>query len=515
MSAPRGGGAMSEPLLQIRNLSKRFPGVQALMAVDLDLFAGEIHALVGENGAGKSTLLRILAGIDPAEEGEIRFEGRPVTLSDPRKALGLGIAAIHQEASLCPDLSVAENLFLGHLPRTRPGWVDRPRLQREARRLLEPFGAAISPAARVGELTPAQKQMVAIARALSQSVRVLILDEPTAFFTEQETACLFALLKDLRARNTGILYISHRLEEIFRLSDRVTVLRDGERVATRPTRELNSYELIRLMVGRFLESAFPRTRPAPGEAVLEVRDLACPPLLEGISFEIRSHEILGLAGLVGAGRSELAQALFGLHRAASGQIQVAGRPLPLGSPRAAMAHGVAYVPEDRQRQGLFSAMSVGQNLTIQILHTLATGGWVRRPQEEALARSWVERLGVRPPHLKPPIRTLSGGNQQKVLLARSLAAHPRVLLLDEPTRGVDVGARAEIHCLIDRLAADGMAILLISSELPEVLGMSDRVMVLRQGRIVAHFGFIDGLPTPTPEGVLQAAFGAERPQDRS
>jgi ABC-type sugar transport system ATPase subunit len=478
---------MSEPFLRVTGLSKSYSGVQALAGVDLDLDPGEIRGLCGENGAGKSTLIKILAGSLLPDAGRILVAGTPLPPGSVRASEHAGIAVIHQESVSFPHLSAQDNIFVGREPRRWAGLaLDRRAMLAQTQSLLARLGETIDPWCPVGELPLAQRQMVAMARALSHRCRLLVLDEPTASLSQREAATLFRVIRQLQADGVSILYVSHRLEEIFQLADRVTVLRDGQLVATRPTREISRGELIRLMVGRELlqaEDALQAHGPSAGDTILAVNGLARAGAFRNITFSLRQGEILGMAGLVGAGRSEIARALFGVDPVDAGVVTVAGQPLPSGSVAAAMAAGLALVPEDRQQLGLVLPMSVSANLSLAVLRTLTRLGLVSPARENALARRLADDLHVKAPAPWAPARTLSGGNQQKLVLGKWLAAKPRVLLLDEPTRGVDVGAKAEIYRLIRALAAQGLAILLISSDLPEVLLLSDRILVLRSGEI--------------------------------
>lgn len=499
-------------LLQANGLAKSFAGVQALRDGSLTLRRGEIHALLGENGAGKSTLIRLLSGAIEPDAGELLIGGAVVGTLTPRRARGLGISVIYQQPALFPELSVAENLALGLEP---PGlWrrVDHAARLRRATELLRRVGAEIDPRLAVRELSMPEQQLIEIARALGREARILILDEPTASLSEREVANLFRILLELRQQGMAIVYISHRMEEIFTLADRVTVLRDGETIATREIGEIDQAGLIRLMVGRELAAVFPARSPgAPiGAPVLRIENLSSRAAgLQHISLEVRAGEIFGLAGLVGAGRSELARTLFGLHPVDGGRVLIADdggailREVQVGSPAAAVAAGIAYVPEDRRRHGVIPELSITANSSLAVLPRLAPGGFIDQAAERALAVDYARRLQLRASALYAPVATLSGGNQQKVALARWLATNPRVLILDEPTQGIDVGAKAEIHLLMRELAAAGMAILMISSELPEVLGMSDRLAVMRGGRIQA----ILERSAATPESVISIALG--------
>ena len=501
------------PLVRFERVGKRFPGVVALEGVSFDVAAGSCHALCGENGAGKSTLGKILAGVHRPDLGQVLLEGRPVRFDHPGDALRAGIGMVHQELAFCENLSVAENLCLGSLP-ARAGFVSFPETERRARARLADIAPEIDVRAVVGDLTVSQQQMVQIAAAVGQGARVIVFDEPTSSLTRHETTRLYELIRRLLARGVTALYVSHRMEEIFDLCDTITVLRDGRHVETRPRSEMTEATLVQSMIGRPIGEYFPGHLEAPtGEERLRVEELTSPGRFEGVSLSLRAGEVVGLAGLVGSGRSELAQALFGLDAKAQGRVWLGGAPLPLADPRAALARGLGYVPEDRKKQGLVLGLSVLENTTLPILERLARLTFVDSSAERALGREYGERLRVKAPSLDAPVAGLSGGNQQKVVLAKWLAARCRVLILDEPTRGVDVGAKAEIHALIDRLAAEGNAILLISSELPEIIRLSTRVLVLREGRLVGELARGDitqeallrlmaGLPTAGPVPVV-------------
>ncbi len=497
---------MAVPIIELREISKAFPGVQALDRVSFEVREGEVHALLGENGAGKSTLIKILTGAHQPDSGTILLRGQPITIPDTRQGLKLGIAAIYQELSLYPDLTVAENIFMGHQPSNRFGMVDWRQMQQRARALLHELDADDLDVTRpVRGLSVGNQQRVEIAKALSHDARILIMDEPTAALTQHDVERLFEIVRRLRARGVAIIYITHRLEEVFLLADRVTVLRDGRVVGTTlEVSQTNQAELVKMMVGRTLDTLFPKDPAIPGEVVLEVRNLSYGRTTRNVSFTLRRGEIVGLAGLVGAGRSELAQVLFGITPAQSGTILVEGKEVRIRNPREAMALGIAYVPEDRKLQGLLLPMSVRENTTLAVLRQLLRYGFVDHHAESRLTQEYVDRLQIRTPSLMQQVANLSGGNQQKVVLAKWLAAKPRVLILDEPTRGIDVGAKAEIHRLMNALAHQGMAILMISSELPEVMGMSDRILVMRQGSIVAELD----RQSASQEAVIAAAMGA-------
>jgi rhamnose transport system ATP-binding protein len=478
-------GASAAARAELLSVSKWFGATQALDGVSLDLLPGEVHALVGENGAGKSTVVKILAGLFPPDSGSVVLAGTPTEIRGPAHARTLGIAVVHQEPRLFPDLTVAENVFVGHLPVGRGRTVDWRAVRRSAGRLFDELGVDIDTASPVRGLPMADQQLVEIARALSLDARVLILDEPTASLSAHEAQRLLEITRQARARGVAVLFVNHRLEEVFEIADRVTVLRDGRRVITAPVASLGPRDLIRHMVGRDV-TMFPKVASTPGEVLLEVDDLTRPGEFEGISFTLRAGEILGLAGLVGAGRTEVARVLFGIERPTRGTIRIKGTAARLGSPDEAVAAGIAYVPEDRHQEGLVLGFSVAANVTLPILRRLFPRWLMRRSAEEGVATTYSDRLGVRPPGVRRIASSLSGGNQQKVVLAKWLATKPRILILDEPTRGIDVAAKAEVHRIIAELAAEGLGILLISSELPEVLAMADRILVLHQGRVAAE-----------------------------
>jgi rhamnose transport system ATP-binding protein len=491
-------------LLRATNISKSFAGVRALSDVTFELRAGEVHALVGENGAGKSTLIKVITGAHQPDEGALELGDQRIEHNDPVTSRRLGIAAIYQQPALFPDLTVAENIAIGLESGgswRRIRWNER---RARARELLQRIGAAINPDAVVSELSMPEQQLVEIARAVGAQSRVLIMDEPTASLSEREVERLFQVVRELRRHGVGIIYISHRLNELFHIADRVTVLRDGKWIATRPITEVDQAELIRLMVGRELTAVFPKQTVAIGEPVLDVRGLGCRAAgVHGVDLSLRAGEIVGLAGLVGAGRTELARVLFGLTPADAGQILLRGKPVTIDSPARAIELGIAYVPEDRRRHGVILDLPITANTTLAILHRLSAHGRLDFTRERSTATHMVERLRVKAPSIDAQAGNLSGGNQQKVAIARWLATEPTVLILDEPTQGIDVGAKAEIHRLMGELAARGLAILLISSELPEILGMSDRIAVMRGGTILATLPRSDA----TQERVLALALG--------
>ena len=495
---------MTDTLLKLTAITKSFGGVQALKGVSFELRAGEVHALVGENGAGKSTLIKVITGAHQPDGGTIEIRGRQVTDNRPSLARAMGVAAIYQQPALFPDLTVSENIALrlekGGAWRTI-GWRSR---RKRAADLLSRVGAHLSPAALVAELTMPQQQLVEIAAALGADARILILDEPTASLSDREVENLFGVIRRLRAGGVGMIYISHRLEELGQIADRVTVLRDGRYVDTLPMAQVSKADMIRLMVGRELSAVFPKVDAPLGDVVLETRELCCHAGgVRNVSLKVRAGEIVGLAGLIGAGRTELARVLFGLTPADSGEIVLKGKAVTVDRPATAVANGIAYVPEDRRRHGVILDMPVAANATLAILDRIAAGGLLNFSRERSIARSYVERFGVKTPSLDAPVGQLSGGNQQKVSLARWLATEPAVIILDEPTQGVDVGAKSEIHRLMGELARRGLAILMISSELPEILGMSDRIAVLHAGRVTGVLNRDEA----SAEKVLELALG--------
>jgi len=489
-------------LLQIQGLTKTFPNVKALTDVGFDLHRGEVLALMGENGAGKSTVLKILSGDYRADRGQLILDGRSVSFQTPHDSRAVGIRVIYQEPEIVPGVSVAENLYLGELPTQRFGLTDRKQLLRQARSDLSRLGFAdaLEPTALGETLSPAQRQLVEIVRALKAHVRILALDEPTSSLTEEEAERLFTLIDRLRRDGLAIIYVSHRLREITRLADRVVILRDGTLVADSPMREVTQGDIVRLMVGRPLQDIFKRQRAVREEVVLEVSHLQSA-LLADVSLTVRAGEVVALSGLIGAGRSELAHTIFGDLPRTGGAVLVAGTPVPPNDPKEAIAAGIGLAPEDRKGQALVLIRSVLENTTLPILPKLSLGGFVRRKQERATASAYVQRLRVRTPSLDEDVSKLSGGNQQKVVLARWLATAPRVLILDEPTRGIDVGAKAEIYRLIDELAVAGMGVLLISSELTEVLGLADRILVMQSGRITGELA----AETATESAIMELA----------
>jgi len=475
-----------ELLVDMDGISKDFPGVHAVRQCRFDLRRGEVHALVGENGAGKSTLMKILAGVYRPDAGTVRVRGTDVQIDSPRAAQRLGISIIHQELSLMPHLTAAQNIFVGREPRGRlPFVLDDRSLNEQARRLFERLHLKINPQTKVAKLSVAQQQMVEIAKALSLNAAVVIMDEPTATLTEAEIDELFRIIRKLREDGVGVVHISHRLEELKRISDRVTVMRDGQYVATVDTKDATIEQIIRMMVGRTIYEAAPEVREATeAEVVLDVRHLNCGRMVRDVSFTLHRGEILGLAGLVGAGRTEVARAVFGADRAESGEILVRGRPVSIKSPADAVHHGIGYLSEDRKRYGLALGMDVESNIVLATLRRFVDAlGRVDFRRTRSAAEQRVQRLGIKTPSLRQKVRNLSGGNQQKVVIAKWLTADTDVLIFDEPTRGIDVGAKSEIYHLLNELARQGKAIVMISSELPEILRMSHRILVMAEGRI--------------------------------
>ncbi len=496
----------STPLLEMKGISKRFGGIQALDDVDFCLDAGEVMALAGENGAGKSTLIKILAGAYPRDSGEILMNGKPVEIHSPRDAQRLGIAVIYQEFNLTPNQTVAENVYL-HDPQRRPGLLGRLGVvDHQARRaatqvLLEQVGSQVNPEERVANLSVAHQQLTEIAKALAQDARIIVMDEPTSALPDDEVNRLFDIIRQLKQQGIAVVFVSHRLEETRRIADRVTVLRDGQLVGQEEVAQITDEQLIKMMVGRVVDTLFPKTDGHPGETVLEVKNLTRKGVLHDINFTLRRGEILGFAGLVGAGRTEMSRCIFGADHYESGAILLEGKHVTIHSAQDGVKAGIGYVPEDRKLQGLILMMSVRNNIALSVLHQLAWYGWVKWPAVNNLVESYVKRLQVRPPQIQLKAEQMSGGNQQKVVLAKWLALRPKVLILDEPTRGVDVGAKAEVHVLIDKLAQEGIGIILVSSELPEVLNMSDRILVMAEGEIVGELSRQEA----TQERVLELA----------
>jgi rhamnose transport system ATP-binding protein len=493
----------AQPILALEDAAKSYGAVHALRHGNIALRPGEVRALVGENGAGKSTLVKLLGGVVRLDDGRMLVEGEPVDFHSPTDARDAGIAVIYQEPTLFPDLSVAENVVMGRHPLGSLHRIDRRAMRREVQELLDRLGVRLDAERPVRGLSIADQQIVEIAKALSFDARVLIMDEPTAALSGPEVERLFTVVRTLRDRGAAVLFISHRLDEVFALCDTVTIMRDGEVVHRATTAELTPGEVVRRMVGRELSALFPKEDAKIGGTLLRVHRLTREGVFTDVSFEVRAGEIVALAGLVGAGRSEVARAIFGIDRADAGHVEVDGRRLPGARPLAAMRAGLGFVPEDRRQQGLVMDLSVARNATLTRMGALARGGIIRSRAERRLATEWATRLQLKFHKLDDPVGFLSGGNQQKVVLAKWLATEPKVLIVDEPTRGIDVGTKAEVHRLLSELAGRGVAVLMISSELPEVLGMADRVLVMHEGRLTGELSRAEA----TEERVMQAATG--------
>lgn len=493
-------------VLALDGVTKIFPGVTALDGVHLELHAGEVTALIGENGAGKSTVVKILTGIYQPDGGDICVDGQPVRFATAQDAADAGVTAIHQETVLFDELSVAENIFLGHAPRGRFGLIDRRAMLERARAILDGIGAGIDPAVRLRDLSIASRHLVAIARALSIDARVVIMDEPTAALSQKEIEELYTLVDHLKAQGKAILFISHKFDEIFRIADRWTVFRDGAFVAEGAMAGTSEAELVRLMVGRSVEQIYPKRPATIGAPVLTVAGYSHPTEFADITFTLHAGEILGFYGLVGAGRSEVMQALFGITRPSKGACRIDGTVRVLRGTAQAVEAGIVYVPEDRGAQGAVRGLPIFQNVTLPSLARTSRGGFLRLAREFALAREYAQRLDLRAASLDQDIALLSGGNQQKVVIAKWLATRPRVIILDEPTKGIDIGSKAAVHDFMSELAGQGLAVIMVSSEIPEILGMSDRVIVMREGRIAGEFAG-DAM---TPETLVRAAVGLRR-----
>ena len=494
-----------ELLLKMDGISKTFPGVRALDDVHLDVAPGTVHALMGENGAGKSTLMKVLIGMYQPEAGTITFGGRAVQMTDTATALGMGISMIHQELSPVPHMTVAENIYLGREPLNRFGLIDKRRMVADTAALFKHWEIDINPRKVMRNLSVAQTQMVEIAKAISYDSRLIIMDEPTSAITEREVDHLHRMIRSLRESGVAIIYITHKMDEVFKISDFVTVFRDGKHVATLPASELDRGKLISLMVGRELTHMFPKEDVEIGDVVMSVRGLTRTGKIRDVSFDIRTGEILGLAGLMGAGRTEVLEAIFGVEKIDAGEITIHGKKVRINQPADAIAAGLGMLTEDRKMTGIMGVLSVRDNITIAALPRFSPRGILRKRQMNLEAQAQREALSIKTPSLAQLVRLLSGGNQQKVLVSRWLLTSPDILMIDEPTRGIDVGAKAEIHRLMCRLAAEGKAILMVSSELPEILGMSDRVLVMHDGRITGEFSRAEA----TQEKIMQAATGTE------
>ena len=495
--------ASDSPVLSLDHIVKEFPGVRALAKVSLDLYAGEVTALVGENGAGKSTLVKVLTGIYQPDEGVVRVDGKAVKLTTPNDAVKSGITAIHQETVLFDELSVAENIFIGHAPRTRFGLVDWAKMNSDAGHLLETVGATIPATTLLRDLSIANKHLVAIARALSIDARVVVMDEPTAALSHKEIEELYLLVEQLKADGKAILFISHKFDEIFRIADRYSVFRDGELVGAGLINDIDSAEMVTMMVGRSVDSVFPPRTNELGEPILQVEGYSHPTEFDDISFTLNRGEILGFYGLVGAGRSEFMHALFGVTRPSAGKLTINGKSVTPKSPADAIAHGLVYVPEDRGQQGAITALPIVDNIALPSLKTTSNNGFVRSSREYSLARQYTGRLELKAAALDQDVGELSGGNQQKVVIAKWLATQPAVIILDEPTKGIDIGSKAAVHAFMRELASQGLAVIMVSSEIPEIIGMSDRIIVMREGRCVAEVT----QENVSPEVLVRAAAG--------
>lgn len=493
---------MGPPLLKMEGIVKTFPGVKALDGVALELYPGEVHALMGENGAGKSTLMKVLGGVHQPDSGDMVLKGEPYRPPSPREARDLGIGFIHQELKLAEHMTVAENISLGRMPTRGWGWIDFEQLNARAAQALSELGVEVSPTTRVGSLNVAMQQMVEIAKTVSLRPEIVVMDEPTASLSQKETQHLFEVIEKLRAAGTALVYISHRMEEVFALCQRVTVLRDGQSVGTWPTTELNEESLVRHMVGREVEEQFPERQADLGHEVLKVENLCRRGSFQEVTFSLRAGEIVGMGGLVGAGRTEVARCLIGADARDGGQVWLKGEEVHPRSVLEGIECGFGYITEDRKGQGLVLGLSLEDNITLPNLGAISSAGWIRKPASREMAQRWLEKLRVRTPSEHQLARNLSGGNQQKIVIAKWLARGCRVLIFDEPTRGVDVGARAEIYRIIEELAEQGVGVLLISSDLPELLGLSDRVLVMHQGSLAGEFARSEA----TPEKVIACAF---------
>jgi rhamnose transport system ATP-binding protein len=494
-----------DPILTLAHISKRFGGVRALADMRLNAYAGEVMALIGENGAGKSTMVKILTGIYRADAGDIKLDGKMLDFSSPLTAMRCGITAVHQETVMFDELTVAENIYMGHHPKTAGlPRIDWGRMESEAAKLFERLEVKLSPRARVKDLSIAQRHFIEIARALSQEARVVIMDEPSAALSRREIHELYRIIGQLKAHGNAVIFITHKFDEIFAVADRYTVMRDGEFVGEGRIAETSEQQLISMMVGRAVTQTYPKQDAAIGDTVLEVRDLSHPTEFDGINFAVRRGEILGFYGLIGAGRSEVMQALFGLTATSRGEIRLGGARLAIHSPQDAIDSGIAYVPEDRQHQGAHLGMAIRDNVTLPQLARFGTWLLGKRDQELALTRSYSERLELKAANFGQAVSELSGGNQQKVVLAKWLATQPKVIIIDEPTKGIDIGSKAAVHRFIGELVAQGLAVIMVSSELPEVLGMADRIVVMHQGRIRREFSRAEA----STESVAAAAMGA-------
>jgi ribose transport system ATP-binding protein len=497
------GPSSGKVLLEMKGIGKTFPGVKALEGVNLTIREGQVHALLGENGAGKSTLIKILSGAYSKDEGQIFFDGQPVEIRSPQDAQALGISTIYQEFNLAPHLTVAENIFLGHLPR-KGATIDWAAARAGSREILDRLGVALSVDTPTGGLSVAEQQLVEIAKSLNRKTRVLIMDEPSAVLGDKDLEKLFQVVRSLQASGIGIIYISHRLKEIFELADQVTVLKDGRYVDTRNVSEVSMDDLVRLMIGRDLKDVYPKRTPNPGEVLLEVKNVSRSKLVHDISFQLRAGEIVGFAGITGSGRTEVARVIFGADPY-TGEMLISGKPYKASSPADAIAHGVALVTEDRKAQGLLLKLSVAINTTVSGLKQLCRFGVIQKGRELKLVQNMIQQLSIKTPTPNFIVVNMSGGNQQKVVLARWLSIGTRIFILDEPTRGIDVGSKHEIYEIMADLTAKGVAVMMISSELPEILGMSDRIMVMRQGTIVKELSRAEA----SEEAIMSYAVGSQ------
>jgi rhamnose transport system ATP-binding protein len=496
---------MTEPILTLSGITKTFPGVRALHDVSLELYPGQVTALIGENGAGKSTLVKILTGIYHPDAGTITVKGEPVSLPTAHSAFEKGITAIHQETVLFDELTVAENIYLGHAPRTRFGLIDWKKMREDAHGLLSSMQAGVEPDTKLKELGIAKKHLVGVARALSIDADVVIMDEPTAALSQKEIEDLYVLIELLKEDGKAILFISHKFDEIYRIADRYTVFRDGEMVGKGLIAETGQDEIVKMMVGRSVDHIFPKVPAEIGEAVLEVEGLSHPTEFADISFQLRRGEILGFYGLVGAGRTEVMQALFGITRPSGGGIRIEGRAIAPKSAADAIEAGIVYVPEERGAQGVVIGLPIFQNVSLPSLKRTSKASVLQMAEEFALARTYTQRLDLRAASLSQDVGTLSGGNQQKVVIAKWLATDPKVIILDEPTKGIDIGSKAAVHAFMSELVGQGLSVIMVSSELPEVMGMSDRIVVMREGRIAGVFDNDD----LDPVTLVQTAAGIE------
>lgn len=492
---------MSKFIVEMKGITKRFPGVLALNDVKLNLRAGTVHSLMGENGAGKSTLMKILAGVYTLDDGQILIDGKPVSITDPRSGLDHGIAMIHQELSFIPELSAAENIYLGRELRNRAGLVSKHIMAEAAQKVFDRWGIKIDSTTQMRDLSVAQAQMVEIAKAIAFDARIIIMDEPTSAITEREVAALHTIIGQLREAGTAIIYITHKMDEVFAISDEITVFRDGTWVATELAKDMTRDSLISLMVGRELTALFPKSEAKIGEVILEVNNLNRGRQVKDVSFKVKRGEILGFAGLMGSGRTEVLETLFGIYGAESGSIKINGKEVKIREPHQAIAAGIGLLTEDRKKTGIMGVLSVRDNMSVAALSKFTLGGILRKPMIEKQCEEQRQALSLKTPSLNQQIQNLSGGNQQKVLLSRWLLTDPDILIIDEPTRGIDVGAKSEIHRLMSELAKQGKAIIMVSSEMPEILGMSDRVVVMCEGRLVGEVSRKDA----TQEKIMELA----------